>query len=183
MNLHNFFHAINPLHQFVVKTINTHNMLQSREITNNTEKDILQTPHLKENPYTLPNGYFASVEDAVHEKIHKTSRQTGTVWDFLKTSIALASVFGIIFGLGYGAMYLTDTLDISESQTNQIVAETDLSFDEMLIETIGNHPIIETPEEIDNYPNISDTPVIDKEQIEQYLIDSNVPLSALASLE
>lgn len=157
-------------------------MQENRKMTDIVEKDILQTPHLKENPYAVPNGYFASVEDAVHEKISAASGNTNPVLAFFKTSIALASVFGIVFGLGYGAMYLTDTLE-SQENLPEPMAENDLDFDEMLIKTIGNYPIMETAEEIDNYPNMSDTLVIDKDQIEQYLIDSDISIAALAALE
>ena len=82
-------------------------MIGNKEILDGKEKDILQRESLKENPFVVPQGYFSSVEDAVHQKIH-TEEKVNPLVSFFKTGIALASVFGIVFGLGYGAMYLTD---------------------------------------------------------------------------
>lgn len=158
-------------------------MVGDKEIINGTERDILQNPSLKENPFVVPDGYFASIEDSVHRKIYAGKENINPLLAFLKTSVTLASVFGIVFGFGYGAMYLTNTLNTQGPATSMSIADTDSSLDELLIKAIGNYPIMATPEEIDNYPNISDTLIINKEQIEQYLIDFNVSITALASLE
>ena len=158
-------------------------MVGNKDLINGKEKDILQNPSLRENPFAVPDGYFAAVEDSVHKKIYSNGENTNPLIAFLKTSVALASVFGIIFGLGYGAMYLTDTLDTQSTASGYTIADSDFSFDDFIITAIGSYPIMESSEEIDNSPNISDTLIIDTEQIEQYLIDSNVSITALASLE
>lgn len=157
-------------------------MIGNKEILDGKERDILQSANLKENPFVVPQGYFASVEDAVHQKIHKEEKVNPLV-SFFKTGIALASVFGIVFGLGYGAMYLTDTLDTTESTIPAIASNEEANIDELIISAIGNYPIMETEEEIENSPDMSDTLSINKEMIEQYLIDSDLSISALAALE
>lgn len=157
-------------------------MIGNKEILDGKERDILQSANLKENPFVVPQGYFASVEDAVHQKIHKEEKVNPLV-SFFKTGIALASVFGIVFGLGYGAMYLTDTLDTTESPIPAVASNEEANIDELIISAIGNYPIMETEEEIENSPDMSDTLSINKEMIEQYLIDSDLSISALAALE
>ena len=157
-------------------------MIGNKEILDGKERDILQSANLKENPFVVPQGYFASVEDAVHQKIHKEEKVNPLV-SFFKTGIALASVFGIVFGLGYGAMYLTDTLDTTESPIPAVASNVEANIDELIISAIGNYPIMETEEEIENSPDMSDTLNINKEMIEQYLIDSDLSISALAALE
>lgn len=157
-------------------------MIGNKEILDGKERDILQSANLKENPFVVPQGYFASVEDAVHQKIHKEEKVNPLV-SFFKTGIALASVFGIVFGLGYGAMYLTDTLDTTESPIPAVASNEEANIDELIISAIGNYPIMETEEEIENSPDMSDTLSINKEMIEQYLIDSYLSISALAALE
>ena len=157
-------------------------MIGNKEILDGKERDILQSANLKENPFVVPQGYFASVEDAVHQKIHKEEKVNPLV-SFFKTGIALASVFGIVFGLGYGAMYLTDTLDTTGSPIPAVASNVEANIDELIISAIGNYPIMETEEEIENSPDMSDTLNINKEMIEQYLIDSDLSISALAALE
>lgn len=134
-------------------------MIGNKEILDGKERDILQNANLKENPFSVPQGYFSSVEEAVHQKIHKEEKVNPLV-SFFKTSIALASVFGIIFGLGYGAMYLTDTLDTNTSATQAPVyaSNEEENTDEFTISA-------------------------SEEEIEQYLIDSDLSISALAALE
>ena len=132
-------------------------MIGNKEILDGKEKDILQRDYLKENPFSVPQGYFAAVEDAVHQKIHKEEK-VNPLASFFKTTVALASVFGIVFGLGYGAMYLTDTLDTTSTEIPAYASNEAESEDEFIISAT-------------------------EEEIEQYLIDSNLSISALAALE
>ena len=132
-------------------------MIGNKEILDGKEKDILQRDYLKENPFSVPQGYFTAVEDAVHQKIHKEEKVNPLV-SFFKTTVALASVFGIIFGLGYGAMYLTDTLDTTSTEIPAYASNEAENEDEFIISAT-------------------------EEEIEQYLIDSDLSISALAALE
>ncbi len=158
----------------------------------NIEQDILQRPSLKENPYTLPQGYFAMVEDSVRKRIHNEEEyESGKRWiTILKPAVMLAMTFGAIFGLGYGAMYVTGTTQ-QESNSNFIVKDEPAehpatTFDtETLFETMRSTALLEALIE----PSNDETPAstgnyeCHKDNIEQYLIESNVSLITLASLE
>ncbi len=136
-------------------------MSANHEIKNGKERDILQQEYLKDNPYTLPQNYFAAVEDSVREKIHGKSTKESAFMNSIKTCIAFASVFAIIFGLGYGAMYVTGTTDINGNNNHEEMIYTQ------------SQPV-----------QISDTlDSADTDYIEQYLIESNISITTLASLE
>ncbi len=131
-------------------------------IQNGKERDILQQEHLRENPYGLPQNYFAAVEDAVREKIHGKPSKAEQLRNGFQTCVAFASVFAIVFGLGYGAMYVTGTA--TEAATN---------------EENGTEQILSQTQPVPT----SDTLNVEKDYIEQYLIDSNVSIATLASVE
>lgn len=72
-------------------------------------------------PFTVPEGYFSTIEDSVKDKISETSgRGVNPFLSALRSSMALVVSFLMIFGVGYGVMYLTNT-NIGESYS----AETD----------------------------------------------------------
>lgn len=158
------------------------------------EQDILQRESLKENPYTLPQGYFAMVEDSVQKRIH-SENHTGSenrLIAMLKPSLMLAVTFAMIFGLGYGAMYLTGTasqdeennlivMDNGSGQTEETFqTEEDTIFGTVrsiaLLESLTEDYSEENPVEVVNHQ-------VNKDNIEQYLIESNISLITLASLE
>ncbi len=86
------------------------------------EKDILQRQELKANPYTVPSNYFSNIEDSIREKI-KADGKESIVWHkrfFQVTSsyFMLACSFGLIFGMAYGVLSLTSTLNNDNSITD-----------------------------------------------------------------
>ena len=126
---------------------------------NGKERDILEQNYLRENPYTLPQNYFAKVEDSVREKIKGEAKAPKGIRlaDAVKTCTAFAAVFAIVFGLGYGAMYFTGTA--KKQQPNELYSQTEPSVPANTLEDA------------------------DINYIEQYLIESNVSIATLASLE
>lgn len=160
------------------------------------KEDILQRSSLKENPYTLPDDYFAMVEDNIQKKIHgsdEAAEERGLI-PVLRTAIMLACTFAIILGFGYGIMYVTEHVTAGDSQN--IVAleqseeiENDSLDQEQIFDTIGSQAILETIS--NNYyadaeeggQTIDGNITVDKDNIEQYLIESNISLITLASLE
>jgi predicted outer membrane lipoprotein len=156
----------------------------------NIHKDnILERDYLKENPYTLPKGYFAQLEDSVSKRIHTdTNEQERGLVPFLKTAVMLACTFGIIIGMGYGAMYMTN--QSKESTTTQLV-ENDSYYntpdglaEDDIIEIMSTAAILETLAEEDEFAqNNFDSLEVNKDNIEEYLIESNISLITLASLE
>jgi hypothetical protein len=73
------------------------------------KNNILDRRELKCNPFSVPEGYFDTVEDVVRERI-STPEKSGFA-AILKPALLLACMFGIIFGIGYGALSLTGTLN------------------------------------------------------------------------
>ena len=132
----------------------------------NKHKNILENSTLKANPFIVPNGYFAEVERSVMETITPTGQQQGKnrfgIFEILKPAIGLAACFALIFGIGYGALYLTGNTESKNSTSTVQIAEENI------------------PESTETE---SDTIYINEEAAEEYLINSGVSSSTLASLE
>lgn len=88
----------------------------------NRQKDILQESILKENPFSVPDGYFSALENSVQEKIHKPASHARIFYMKLKPVLLLALTFGIIAGLGYGVSTLTNKITGNEEKDNDIFA-------------------------------------------------------------
>lgn len=159
-------------------------------------KDILEKERLKENPFGTPQGYFESMRQEVMEQISATpvyvpeKEEPATFMTYFKPAFALAAVFAIVFGMGYGAMYMTGTVQDEETQLqaqqtleeNATFAGTEISEDELIYligDTLEN---LYAQESSDASIDIVE-PEINKEEIEQYLIDTRISTIALALLE
>ena len=159
-------------------------------------KDILEEKKLKENPFGVPQGYFESMRQEVMEKISATpvyvpeKEKPATFMTYFKPAFALAAVFAIVFGMGYGAMYMTGTVQDEETQLqaqqtleeNATFAGTEISEDELIYligDTLEN---LYAQESSDASIDIVE-PEINKEEIEQYLIHTRISTIALALLE
>ena len=159
-------------------------------------KDILEKERLKENPFGTPQGYFESMRQEVMEKISATpvyvpeKEEPATFMTYFKPAFALAAVFAIVFGMGYGAMYMTGTVQDEETQLqaqqtleeHATFAGTEISEDELIYligDTLEN---LYAQESSDASIDIVE-PEINKEEIEQYLIDTRISTIALALLE
>lgn len=159
-------------------------------------KDILEKERLKENPFGTPQGYFESMRQEVMEKISASTvyvpekEEPATFMTYFKPAFALAAVFAIVFGMGYGAMYMTGTVQDEETQLqaqqtleeNATFAGTEISEDELIYligDTLEN---LYAQESSDASIDIVE-PEINKEEIEQYLIDTRISTIALALLE
>ena len=159
-------------------------------------KDILEKERLKENPFGTPQGYFESMRQEVMEKISATpvyipeKEEPATFMTYFKPAFALAAVFAIVFGMGYGAMYITGTAQEEDTQLqaqqaleeNSTFPGTEISEDELIYligDTLEN---LYTQEGSESTVDIVE-PEINKEEIEQYLIDTRISTIALALLE
>lgn len=132
----------------------------------NKHKNILENSTLKANPFIVPTGYFAEVERSVMETITPTGQQQGKnrfgIIEILKPAIGLVACFALIFGIGYGALYLTGNTESKNSTSTVQIAEENI------------------PESTETE---SDTIYINEDAAEEYLINSGVSSSTLASLE
>jgi len=82
----------------------------------NEQNDILRNPACRENPFRMPEGYFDSLEERLmgriaEENVAETQRKTKPVWRIIKPALTLAAMFALVFGMGYGVLSLTHTLD------------------------------------------------------------------------
>ena len=65
----------------------------------------------KQRPFSVPDGYFSTIEDSVRGRIGISQQREGNrLWASIKTGFALAFSFVFIFGMGYGVLSLTDTI-------------------------------------------------------------------------
>jgi len=74
------------------------------------KKFSIEQPGLKQNPYTVPEGYFNDLQNIVSEKISSEGGES-RVWRVLKPQLALVSVFIFVFLLGYGVFKLIPLQD------------------------------------------------------------------------
>lgn len=81
----------------------------------NEQYDMLESARQTEQPFKLPEGYFESLEDRVMARIaaeeQPAESRRGRVWTVLRPALALAATFALIFGMGYGVLSLTHTLN------------------------------------------------------------------------
>ena len=75
----------------------------------NTTEDILGRSSLKENPFGVPSGYFAAMQEEVMQKIssgnameteEEPQAAPATFITYFKPALSLAAVFAIVFGMG-----------------------------------------------------------------------------------
>ena len=84
--------------------------------------DILAGLQHKANPFRTPEGYFDSLEGRLAARLSDEENATslkpaGRVWRILKPALTLAATFAIIFGMGYGVLSLTHTIDRENGTT------------------------------------------------------------------
>lgn len=87
----------------------------------NENQDILENLRQAGQPFKVPEGYFESFDDRLMARIaaeeSETPQEKRPVWRILKPALALAATFAIIFGMGYGVLALTHTLDGREESS------------------------------------------------------------------
>lgn len=81
----------------------------------NEQNDILERARQAGQPFKAPEGYFESFEDRLMARISAEAQPAAStsrrLWTVIKPALALAATFAIIFGMGYGVLSLTHTLD------------------------------------------------------------------------
>ena len=157
----------------------------------NTTEDILSRSSLKENPFGVPSGYFAAMQEEVMQKIssgnameqeEEPQAAPATFITYFKPALSLAAVFAIVFGMGWSVMKVTEiyapetelakTDETPLTEEEEIISILDSTLEDIYM--AGN-----TAAEEDAQPTIT----LNTEVIEQYLIDSGYPLTAIATLE
>lgn len=137
-------------------------------------KTDIDQPHLRENPYTVPEGYFSAMQGEVSEKISARVNKPG-FWTLAKPQVALVSTFAIIFLIAFA------TIKIFSPSDEGINSESFATGSEIVD---GNY--IQS-NFVDFYDTSADTTAMDPEEIDpeeivEYL-SSSTGLIYLASLE
>ena len=65
----------------------------------------IEQPHLKENPYSVPEGYFSSLQVAISDRISQKDSKAGA-WRLRKPQLALVYTFAFVLLIGFGAIKL-----------------------------------------------------------------------------
>ena len=88
----------------------------------NEMDDILERARQAGQPFKTPEGYFTSFDDRLMARISAEAEPAPTrrkrIWVALKPALALAATFALIFGMGYGVLSLTHTLDGGKADEN-----------------------------------------------------------------
>lgn len=137
------------------------------------EKFNIDQPHLKENPYSVPEGYFSSFQSSISDKISQRDSKVGT-WSVIKPQLALVSTFAIIFLMGYGAFQL-----FSPSAPKSATQSTIVNSKPLEANYLESSFIDFFDEETDT---LTQTKEIDPEQIIEYL-NTDAGIVYLACLE
>ena len=66
--------------------------------------------NMTNNPFTVPDGYFESLEDRVRERIHRPASPFASFVIKAKPAFMMALMFGAIAGLGWIASKITPLL-------------------------------------------------------------------------
>ncbi|MDD3273997.1 MAG: hypothetical protein PHV46_08115 [Bacteroidales bacterium] len=129
--------------------------------------------HLRENPHSVPEGYFSSLQDAISDKI-SAEKQKPSFWRVARPQLALAASFAVIFIIAYATINLFSP---GEKQDIFSSIESD-QLDGLYVKTSF----------VDFYDSSTDTlytedeEEIDPEEIVEYL-SSNTGIIYIASLD
>lgn len=136
------------------------------------EKFNMENRHLRDNPYSVPDGYFSTLQDSISERVSSSKRGT-RLWNIARPQLALVASFAVVFLIAYATINLfspgdgnRDTFTTEEAQVEALYVKT--SF-------------------VDFYDSSADTlyseeESIDPEEIVEYL-SSNTGIIYLASLD
>ena len=140
----------------------------------NEKDDILGLRPSGDLPFKTPEGYFESLEDRVMARIaaetQADTQKKRPVWTILRPVLTLAAMFALVFGMGYGVLSLTHTLDRGTGTTE--VSGYATVEEEMI-----------TPVSLINYyqTDLAEETELDEETIVNYLA-SELSFSDLAEI-
>lgn len=72
----------------------------------------IEDKSLKINPYTVPEGYFGSLDTRIMGRIGGLGTEGSGVWErYFKPALGMALSFALVFAIGFGIMKLTGRED------------------------------------------------------------------------
>ena len=84
------------------------------------EKFNMENKHLRENPYSVPEGYFNNLQDTISERV-ASGKRGSSFWSVARPQLALVTSFAIIFLVAYATINIfspgnaEETIVVSES--------------------------------------------------------------------
>lgn len=139
-------------------------------------KNYIEDARMKENPFSVPNGYFNEMKTQVAEKISASgsSPKTGFI-TVIRPQLAMASAFAIIFFIGYAALTIF-TPRVSDSDVSTLSAGNQYIEEGFLKTTFIDFFDSEGENDTD------DLHTIPSEEVMNY-ISENIDIITLTSLE
>ncbi len=142
------------------------------------DSELLERAKMRKIPFSVPEGYFQSVEQRLQEKCFNTPVQKrGLLITSLKAGLTLAASFLIVAGLGWGVMRLTNNVqqaNLAENSQIQLSEEGQIVMDSL----ISKFGAIEVAE-MYHYSNTIDIPETVGLTDEEYLaIEEYISLMA-----
>jgi hypothetical protein len=137
------------------------------------EKFNMENKHLKENPYTVPDGYFSTLQESISERVSSSKRET-RFWNIARPQLALVASFAVVFLIAYATINLFSPGD----GNGGAFATEETQIEALYVKTSF----------VDFYDSSADTlysdeeESIDPEEIVEYL-SSNTGIIYLASLD
>lgn len=126
-------------------------VMNERENNKTFFNDPLEESKLRQIPFTVPENYFEELEENLNARLsgQKQDGKWGALIRTMKASLALAASFLIIFGLGWGVMHLTKS--VQKGSTLAATTAEDAVIDSLIQEygSIEIAKFYETDEEID----------------------------------
>ncbi|GAB1473811.1 hypothetical protein MASR2M69_12520 [Bacteroidota bacterium] len=138
----------------------------------------INDPRFKENPFTVPEGYFVEVREAVSNKISSGSSNSPVgLWSVVKPQLSLVSAFVLIFFIVYGAFTIFSP-EVTKPEITTLSANTGTHIFE------GGYLKTSFIDFFDAEADtlINSTGEIDQEDLITY-ISENVDIVTLASIE
>ncbi len=133
----------------------------------------IEQPHLKENPYSVPEGYFSSLQGAISDRISLKGSESG-VWRLKKPQLALVYTFAFVLLIGFGAIKLFSPFAVERGSVT-LVSSSQLLEDHHLETSFIDFFDDETD-------SLTKKTEIDPEQIIEYL-NNDASIVYLASLK
>lgn len=124
---------------------------------------------MKQNPFTVPQGYMESLEDSLLRMAAPGRKEEAGTWNrYLKPALAMACSFALVFLLAYGAMSLTGRYGCSAADADDYMSYYDYSLMHLYFNSEEDTTSAETASEDD---------------ILEYLMNGDVTTLYLAAYE
>ncbi len=143
-----------------------------------TEKDNINNPHLKSNSFSVPDGYFESLNNRISSEVFKRDSSSGrgilSLSRVLRPGIAIAITFSALFILSYGSLnILTPASHCSEKRMIREISR--MVEDGYFPKLYSNY----AEYEIDDNSVSSSQQEINPDQIVEFLKNDNINIMAL----